>query len=58
MEVNRKTIKFQHEIFKDGIRTSVGYEIRGWVKKEGSDIAATIIPDDIRELLTKEKVAK
>ena len=30
-----------------------GYEVRGWVKKEGEHIAATLIPDDIKEILSK-----
>ena len=51
VEVNRKTIKVQHEIYKDGIRACNGYEVRGWVKKEGEHIAATLIPDDIKEIL-------
>ncbi len=58
VEVNRKTFKVQHEIFKDGIRSCNGYEIRGWVKKEGAHIAATLIPDEIREILTIAPVGK
>lgn len=58
VEVNRKTFKVQHEIFKDGVRACIGNEIRGWVKKEGSHIAATLIPDDIRELFTTNKVVE
>ena len=53
IEVKRKTIKVQHEIFRDGTRACIGYEIRGWVKKEGEHIAATLIPDDIKEILMK-----
>lgn len=50
-EINQKTIKIQHEVFKDGTRSSIGYEVRGWVSKEGDRIKATIIPDHIREIL-------
>ena len=53
VEVNRKNLKVQHEIFKDGTRSCIGYEVRGWVKKEGEHIAATLIPDDIKEILSK-----
>lgn len=52
IEVNRKTFKVQHEIFQDQVRACIGYEIRGWVKKEGEQLGATLIPDDIREILT------
>lgn len=53
VEVNRKTIKVQHEIYKDdGTRACIGYELRGWVKKEEDHIAATLIPEDIKEILT------
>lgn len=50
-EVNNKTFKLTHEIFCNGIRTSHGYELRGWVKKEGERISAVPIPDSIRNLL-------
>ncbi len=52
VEVNRKTIKVQHKIFKEGTRVCSGYEVRGWVKKEGEHIAATLIPDKIGEILS------
>lgn len=58
VEVNRKTFKVQHEISKDGARACIGYELRGWVKKEGEHISATIIPDDMKEILTTVPVGK
>jgi acyl-CoA thioester hydrolase len=58
VEVNRKTFKVQHEIFKDGIRACLGYEIRGWVKKEESHIATVMIPENIREILTTNKMVE
>ncbi len=54
-EVNNKTIKLTHEIFCDGIRTSHGYEIRGWVKKSEDRIAAVPIPDEIKGLLVSNE---
>ena len=39
------------KFLKIGVRACIGNEIRGWVKKEGSHIAATLIPDDVRECI-------
>lgn len=50
-EINTKTFKLTHEIFSNGLRTSHGYELRGWVKKEGNRLSAVPIPDSIRALL-------
>ena len=58
VEVNRKTIKIQHEISKEGIRACSGYEVRGWVKKEDDHIAAALIPDNIREILSSNEDVK
>lgn len=56
VKVSRKAIKVQHEIFKDGVRACIGFEVRGWVKKDGKHLTATLIPDDIREILTTDSV--
>jgi len=54
-EVNNKTFKLTHEIFCNGVRTSHGYELRGWVKKDGERISAVPIPDSIKNLLVSNE---
>lgn len=53
-EVNRKTIKFNHEVYRGDTRTGYGYELRGWVKRSGDHIVAVPIPEEVKDLLTKE----
>lgn len=53
-EVNNRTIKLNHEIYKSETKTGFGYELRGWVKKENGQIAAVPIPDRIKDLLQQE----
>lgn len=53
-EINRKTIKLHHEVYRGDTRTGYGYELRGWVKEEEGKIFAVPIPDDVKEILQKE----
>ncbi|AUI35187.1 thioesterase family protein [Geobacillus thermoleovorans] len=55
-EVNRKTIKLRHEVFREEVRTGHGFELRGWVKEEGGCMFAMPIPDDVRQLLEEDGV--
>ncbi|MFD2924570.1 acyl-CoA thioesterase [Halobacillus naozhouensis] len=55
VEVNNKTIKLTHEVYRDGDLTGHGYELRGWVKKYGHGIKAVSIPEEARLLLEADK---
>ncbi|AGT32310.1 4-hydroxybenzoyl-CoA thioesterase [Geobacillus genomosp. 3] len=57
-EVNRKTIKLRHEVFRGEVRTGYGFELRGWVKEENGRIFAVPIPDDVRQLLEEEGIGE
>ncbi|MBU8915869.1 acyl-CoA thioesterase [Bacillus sp. FJAT-29953] len=50
-EVNRKTLKLRHEVFRDGNRVAHGYEVRGWVQKMPEWIKAVPIPEDVKDIL-------
>lgn len=52
-EVNRKTIKLSHVVYRDGIRVAHGYEIRGWVEQSVDRIKAVLIPEDIITILSE-----
>ncbi|MBA4603829.1 acyl-CoA thioesterase [Thermoactinomyces mirandus] len=54
-EIHRKTIKLSHEVYRDEERTGYGYELRGWVKEEDGKIFAVPIPDEVKDLLLKER---
>ncbi|WP_018130406.1 acyl-CoA thioesterase [Effusibacillus pohliae] len=57
-EINRKTIKLSHEVYRGDARTGCGYELRGWVKREGDRLAAVPIPDSVREILEQDAQEK
>ncbi|WPZ16994.1 thioesterase family protein [Geobacillus subterraneus] len=57
-EVNRKTIKLRHEVFRGEVRTGHGFELRGWVKEENGRIFAVPIPDDVRQLLEEDGIGE
>jgi len=57
-EVNRKTIKLRHEVFREEVRTGHGFELRGWVKEENGRIFAVPIPDDVRQLLEEDGIGE
>ncbi|PLR81226.1 acyl-CoA thioesterase [Bacillus sp. V33-4] len=50
-DINQKTIKLNHQVFKGEMRTGFGYELRGWVKQTPAGIKAVTIPEDVREIL-------
>lgn len=52
-EVNRKTIKLSHVVYRDGIRVAHGYEIRGWVEQSVERIKAVLIPEDVITILSE-----
>lgn len=51
VEVNHKTIKLAHEVYREEIRTGYGYELRGWVESIEGRMRAVAIPEQIKELL-------
>ncbi|WP_079525766.1 acyl-CoA thioesterase [Halobacillus hunanensis] len=54
-EVNNKTIKLTHEVYRGQDLTGHGYELRGWVKKFEDGIKAVPIPEEARLMLTADK---
>lgn len=53
-EINNKTIKLRHEVYRGETRTGYGYELRGWVYQTPEGIKAVPIPEDVRQILEKE----
>lgn len=53
-EINNKTIKLSHEVYRGETRTGYGYELRGWVKQAPEGIKAIPIPEDVISILTEE----
>ncbi|PLR78741.1 acyl-CoA thioesterase [Bacillus sp. V3-13] len=51
IEVNNKTIKLSHQVFKGDLRSGYGYELRGWVYQSPEGMKAVTIPEDVREIL-------
>lgn len=51
-EINRKTIKLSHVVFRDGVQAAHGYELRGWVETSHEGIKAVLIPEDVRAILS------
>jgi acyl-CoA thioester hydrolase len=54
-EINRKTIRLKHEVFRGDTRSGYGYEIRGWVKKVDGKISAVLIPEEVKDILKKDQ---
>ena len=52
-EINNKTIKLKHEVYKGETRTGHGYELRGWVRQTANEIKAAAIPDDVLMILNE-----
>jgi acyl-CoA thioester hydrolase len=50
-EINRKTIRLHHEIFRGETRAGRGHEVRGWVKDTNGKLGAVLIPDEIKNIL-------
>ncbi|MCM2531292.1 acyl-CoA thioesterase [Neobacillus pocheonensis] len=53
-EINRKTIKLKHIVYRDGIRVANGYELRGWVEQSVEGIKAVLIPEDVKAILSED----
>lgn len=53
-EINNKTIKLSHEVFRGNDRTGHGYELRGWVCQKQNQIKAVPIPSDVIAILDKD----
>jgi acyl-CoA thioester hydrolase len=51
-EINNKTIKLFHQVFKGDLRSGYGYELRGWVYQSSDGMKAVKIPEDVREILS------
>ncbi|EKN69438.1 4-hydroxybenzoyl-CoA thioesterase [Neobacillus bataviensis LMG 21833] len=57
-EINRKTIKLGHVVYRDGERVAHGYECRGWVEQSAEGIKAVLIPEDVKAILSDNIQAK
>ena len=58
-EINNKTIKLSHQIYRGETRAGNGYELRGWVKKDPTGkISAVPIPDDVKSILKEDVKTK
>lgn len=53
-EINNKTIKLNHEVYRGDTRTGYGFELRGWVKEENGKIFALPIPEDVKKILQED----
>lgn len=53
-EINRKTIKLKHIVYREGIRVANGYELRGWVEQSVEGIKAVLIPEDVKAILSED----
>jgi acyl-CoA thioester hydrolase len=52
-EINRKTIKLSHVLYREGVRVAHGYELRGWVEQSPGKIKAVLIPEDVITILSE-----
>jgi acyl-CoA thioester hydrolase len=52
-EINRKTIKLRHVVYRNGQRVAHGYELRGWVEQSPERIKAVLIPEDVKLILSE-----
>lgn len=53
-EINHKTIRLNHEVYRGDTRTGHGYELRGWVREEGGKIFAVPIPEEVKKILRND----
>lgn len=56
IEVNNKTFKLEHEVYRGDELTGKGYEVRGWVTFSEEKIKSVPIPDDVRRKLTQVRI--
>jgi acyl-CoA thioester hydrolase len=54
-EVNSKTIKLSHEVYRGERRTGYGYELRGWVEAKDGQLRAVPVPEHVRQLLMSDQ---
>lgn len=52
-EVNEKTFRMEHEVYRGEELTGKGYELRGWVRFEEGKTKAFPIPEEARMKLTR-----
>ncbi|WP_429842929.1 acyl-CoA thioesterase [Brevibacillus sp. FIR094] len=57
-EINNKTIKLHHDVYRGDTRTGTGYELRGWVKETEGKIKAVPIPDEVKDILREDRPAE
>ncbi len=57
-EINNKTIKLSHQVFKGNVRTGHGYELRGWVSQQDQQIKAVPIPLEVKNILQENTHTK
>jgi acyl-CoA thioester hydrolase len=55
-EVNNKTFRLTHEVFRNDELTGYGHEMRGWVNFAEGQLKAIPIPDEVKKLLTEDRV--
>lgn len=52
-EVNNKTFRLEHEIYRGDELAGKGFELRGWINFDDGKTKALPIPDEARMKLTK-----
>lgn len=56
-EVNNKTFRLEHEVYRGEDLVANGHELRGWVQfDDKGNLKAVPIPDEVRALFLQEKV--
>jgi len=55
VELNEKTIKLSHEVYRGDERTGYGYELRGWVKRIDGRLKAVPIDEQFRKILAEDR---
>ncbi|MFY0544565.1 acyl-CoA thioesterase [Brevibacillus sp. H7] len=59
VEVNEKTFRLEHEVYRGDELTGKGHELRGWVHfDEAGNLKALPIPDEVRKILTGSAAPK
>ncbi|MGE5701896.1 MAG: acyl-CoA thioesterase [Clostridia bacterium] len=55
-EVNNKTFRLEHEVYRGDELTGHGHEVRGWVQfDDKGNLKAVPIPDSVRKLFLEDK---
>lgn len=58
VEINRKTFKVKHEVFRGEELTGEGFEVRGWVSFKEGKLKAEMIPDEVGAKLRGENTVE